>query len=410
MIKPYFLIALKNIIQNKTRTFVTLFLSCVTTVLLVFSTALMEGEHKIMLQNAVELYSGYIQITHKDFKDEPSLENLIEDSNQLVEKLETNEEIQAVTQRFETFVLLTSDTKSVGAMMAGINPLKEKQLSKLEKFLYKGSYLTAHDKNFIYIGAELAKNLNVNIGDTISYVGTGVDYSFCADNVIIKGIYKTGLFEFDSSSTFVNKSYFDEMFMSKKLATHIIVLPKNIENTQHLSDTLTALLNNTLIAQSWKEFMKSLVKAMEIDSVFGYITLAIFFTVIFFVILIYTLLSVYARIKEIGVLRAIGTKRAEIFKMLLFESALLSFISVLLGGIIGAYLAYYFNIHPIELGSEFEEQFKQYGLQSTHLPTDFNIVNILRDMLIIYVLCIASMLYPIFKVNRFKPIEAINHV
>lgn len=409
--KPYFLvIALKNIVHNKTRTIVTLFLSCISTVLLVFSTALMDGEHKTMLQNAVELYSGYIQITHKDFKDEPSFENIIENSNNLVGALEKNPNIQAVSQRFETFVLLTSDTKSIGAMIAGINPQKELTLSRLGKSLFKGSYLNNNDTNAIYIGEELAKNLKVDVGDKISFVGSAVDYSFCADNVIVKGIFKTGLFEFDSTSTFVNKSYFDEMFVSKNLATHIIVLPKNKQMAQELSNRLSPTLNKNLISQNWQEFMQSLVKAMEIDSVFGYITLAIFFIVIFFVILIYTLLSVYARIKEIGVLRAIGTKRGEIFKMLLFESALLSLISVIIGGLIGAYLAYYFNIHPIDYGKEFEEQFKQYGLQTTALPTDFNIINILRDMVIIYVLCVASMLYPIFKVNRYKPIEAINHV
>lgn len=226
----------------------------------------------------------------------------------------------------------------------------------------------------------------------------------------VRYVYKTGLYEFDSSTTFVNKKYFDKTFISENKATHIIVLPKDIDNSLELSNELSKTLDKNLISQDWKEFMSSLVKAMELDSVFGYITLAIFFIVILFVVLIYTLLSVYARIKEIGVLRAIGTKKSEIFKMLLFESTILSFISVIIGGLIGAYLAYYFNINPIDFGSEFEEQFKQYGLQTTTLPTDFNILNILRDMIIIYILCIISTLYPIFKVNSYKPIEAINHV
>lgn len=408
--KPYYLIAQKNILKNKTRSLVTILLSTVATVILIFSTALMDGEHKTMLKNAVELYSGYIQITNKNFKDEPSLDNLIENSTMLVEKLKQNSDIKAVAQRFETFILLNSNTKSIGAMIAGIEPQTEKSISRLENSLYDGKYLNEKDENSVYMGYELAKNLKVNTGDKISFVGTGVDYSFCADFLVIKGIFKTGLYEFDSSTTFVNKKYFDKTFISENKATHIIVLPKDIDNSLELSNELSKTLDKNLISQDWKEFMSSLVKAMELDSVFGYITLAIFFIVILFVVLIYTLLSVYARIKEIGVLRAIGTKKSEIFKMLLFESTILSFISVIMGGLIGAYLAYYFNINPIDFGSEFEEQFKQYGLQTTTLPTDFNILNILRDMIIIYILCIISTLYPIFKVNSYKPIEAINHV
>lgn len=410
MMKPYYFIALKNIFHNKTRSLVTIFLSTAATVILIFSTALMDGEHKTMLKNAVELYNGYIQITHKNFRDEPSLDSIIENSTQLINKLEENLDIKTVTQRFETFVLLNSPTKSVGAMIAGINPSKEKFTSKLEKSLYQGDFLNKNDTDTIYIGKDLANNLKVKIGDELSFIGTCVDYSFCADIFTVKGIFKTGIYEFDSSSSFVNKPYFDKIFLSKDLATHIVILPQDIQKAQTLSDKISKTLTPKLTSQSWKEFMHSLLKAMEIDSVFGYITLAVFFIVIFFVILIYTLLSVYARIKEIGVLRAIGTKQKEIFKMLFFESAVLSFISVIIGGAIGAYLAYYFNINPIDFGSEFDEQFKYYGLQSTALPTDFNILNIIRDMLIIYVLCIGSTLYPIFKVNSFKPIEAINHV
>ncbi len=408
--KPYYLISLKNILRNKTRSIVTILLSAASTVILIFSTALMDGEHKTMLKNAVELYNSYIQITNKNFRDEPSFDNLIEDSNALVKTLEQNKNIKALSQRFETFVLLNSDTKSLGAMISGVVPSKEEQISKLKKSLFKGSFLEDNDKNSVYMGYELAKNLKVKVGDKISFVGTGVDYSFCADNLFVKGVFKTGLYEFDSTATFINKKYFDEVFISKNLATHIVILPKNIEKSQELSKEISKTLDKTLVSQSWKEFMQSLVKAMQLDSVFGYITLAIFFIVIFFVILIYTLLSIYARIKEIGVLRAIGTKQKEIFKMLLFESVILSFISVIIGGLIGAYLAYYFNINPIDFGSEFEEQFKQYGLQSTALPTDFNLINILRDMIIIFFLCIVSTLYPIFKINHYKPIEAINHV
>jgi len=408
--KPYLLVALKNIKNNKSRTVVTILLSSISTAILVFLTAFMDGSHNLVLKNAVEVYPGYIQITQKDFMDNPSYDNLIEDPNTLVSKLSKNEKIASISQRFESFVLFSSDKKSMGAMISGIEPSKEKINSKLYESLVKGEYLDEDDGNFIYMGKELAKSLDVKIGDTISFVGNGADYSFCADNLIVKGIFQTGLFEFDSISSFVNRKYFDELFVSTDLATHLTIYPKDIQNSKALSDEISKSLNKDLVSQSWEEFMSALVEAMELDSIFGYITIGIFFIVIFFVILIYTLLSVYARIKEIGILRAIGTKNKEIFAMLLFESGVLSFVSVLIGGSIGALAAYYFNINPIELGNSFDDQFKQFGIMSTSLPTEFNIVNILRDSLIMFFLCVGSTLYPIFKINRFKPIEAINHV
>ena len=62
-----------------------------------------------------------------------------------------------------------------------------------------------------------------------------------------------------------------------------------------------------LVVKSYKETLKDLILAMEIDEIFGYITLGIFFIVIFFVIGIFAFLSVYARIRQIGVLRDHGS-------------------------------------------------------------------------------------------------------
>lgn len=408
--KPHYLIALKNIRRNKGRTFVTTILTAVSTAILIFLTAFLDGSHQTFLRSSVELYPSYIQITNKDFKDDPGFENIIRNSSILVNELSKNPKIQVLTQRFENFVLLSSDTKSLGSMIVGIEPQKEEQVSKLKKSLLFGEYLNTNDTNQVYLGEQLAHNLKVKVGDKISYVGTGVDYSFSADNLYVKGIFATGSYEFDESSAFVNKSYFDKAFISENLSTHIVILPKDITKAQILSDEINKNLPPDLLSQSWQEFMKALVQAMEIDSISGYITMGIFFLVIFFVILIYTLLSIFARTKEIGILRAIGTKQIEIFNMLFFESVVLTFIGVFIGGIIGTSLAYYFYINPLDFGSSYDEQFKQYGLINTAIPTAFEKMTILRDMFIMFILTIASTLYPIFKVNAIKPIEAINHV
>ncbi len=370
----------------------------------------MDGEHQTLLKSSVELYSGYINIKHNKFRDEPSIEYLIRDSDMMVDKLKNRDDIQAVSQRFDTFVLFSTDSRSVGGMLSGIQPESEKMTSKLKLSLLKGKYLQADDKDSLYIGSELAKLLKVDIGDRVSFIGTGSDYSFCADNLTVKGIFQTGLFEFDSQSAFLNKSYFDKVFLTESLATEIVLLPKNIDMADKASHSIQHTLSEELSSESWRESMKSLVKAMELDAIFGYITVGILFIVILFVILIYTFLTLFARIKEIGVLRAVGTSQREIFAMLFAESITLSFIGVVVGVLIGGGLALYFNINPIEFGAEFEEQFKQYGFINTAIPTDFNISNIFRDGLIIFALSIGSTIYPIIKVNSYRPVEAIHHV
>ncbi len=401
--------AMKNIRAYRNRSLVTILLITLTTALLVFDTAFMDGSHEKMLENAVEIYPGYVQITHKDFRDKPSLDNLIFNEALVRKTVAESGEIASFAARFETFVLYAGEEKAVGGMLTAIEPEEEKKLSRLSTSLREGEYLSAADTNKLYMGYELARRLRVKVGDELSFVGTGADYSFAADNLIVKGIFKTGLFEFDASAAFVNKPYFEEVMAAQNYATHFIILPAAPEKSDQLAIALNDKLDPEYLAESWRTTMEGLVQAMLLDSVFGYLTLAIIFIVIFFVILIYTWLTVFARMREIGVLRAVGTLPSEIRKMLVTESVLLALVSVILGGIIGGALAYYFNLNPIYF--EFsEEQFKQYGLAASAMPTTFSPLLIFRDMVVMFVVSVGSTMYPIIKVNRIKPIEAIHHV
>jgi len=405
----FFKIAVRNILAYRKRSIITVLLLSCTTALLVFATAYMDGSHARLIQSSVEIYPGYVQITHPGFRDNPSLENLIFDAAQVSASLKDFPGIAVFAPRFESYVLFSSAEKAVGGMFTGIEPEKEMQISRLAASLKQGSYLTSADNAMVYMGSELARRLKVGVGDQLAFVGTGADYSFAADTLTVKGIFQTGLFDFDSRASFVAKPYFDRMMAAKNYATHFIVQPERPVEAAALAVAIGRRLGPEYEAAGWQQTMAGLVQAMRVDSIFGYITLAIIFMVIFFVVMIYTLLVVYARVREIGILRAVGTGPGQIFAMLLLESVLLGLVSVLLGGLIGGVLAWYFHIHPIVF-SGMEEQFKQYGLALTAMPTDFAPLVIMRDMAIMFVLSVSATLYPIFKVNRFRPIEAIHHV
>ncbi len=402
-------LALRNIAAYKKRTIVTLLLTTITTGLLVFSTAWMDGSHQTMIKNAVEIYPGHIQITGKDFREKPSFDNLIFEAAIIQEKLSQIDGINYFASRFESFVLFSADEKAVGGMLTGIEPEQEKYLSRLASSLLKGEYLTQGDTNQVYIGHEFAKRLKIDLGDEVAFVGNGADYSFAADNLTVKGIFQTGLYGFDAGSAFIAKKYFDQIMAAENYATHFIVLPKRTEKAEELAVEISRVIGPDYQSASWNQIMADLVKAMQLDSLFGYITLGVIFIVIFFVIMIYTLLTVFARIHEIGILRAIGTTPQQILAMLLLESSLLALISVIIGGLIGGYFAYYFQLNPIVF-SGYEEQFKQYGLAVSAMPTAFAPLVIFRDMLVMFVLSVLSTLYPIIKINQYRPVEAMRHV
>lgn len=404
-----FKFALRSVFAYKKRSLVTVLLGAVSTALLVFASAWNDGSHGQMIKNAVEIYCGYIQITAAQFREKPGFDHLIFNVKSLQHNVETVPGVRAFSPRFESFVLFSAGEKAVGGMLTGIHPEKELTLSRLSSSLLQGEYLNETDSNQLYIGKELAKRLQVTVGEELVFVGSGADYSFAADKLIVKGIFQTGLFAFDASSAFLAKPYFDTIMASENIATHVIVLPDKPAQADLLAKRIGFTIGTGYQSASWTETMAALVKAMQMDSVFGYITLAIIFTVIFFVVMIYTLLTVFARIKEIGIMRAVGTSPGQILRLLLLESSILGVVSVFAGGVIGGGFAYYFSVHPMVFGG-MEDQFKQYGLAASAMPTAFEPITIFRDMAVMFVLLLFSTLYPIIRVNRYRPIEAMNHV
>jgi ABC-type lipoprotein release transport system permease subunit len=155
--------------------------------------------------------------------------------------------------------------------------------------------------------------------------------------------------------------------------------------------------------------MSSLVDAMEVDRISGMVMLWVFVILIFFVVMIYAYLTIYARTKEVGIMRALGTLPWQIVAILMIETAMLAFISVVLGGALGGALAYYFEVHPISFES-LEDIYQQYGFVEATLPADFTISSLLKGVLYVLILNLVSVMYPVWQIIRKKPIDAMHHV
>ena len=404
-----FALALKNILFYKGRAITTFVLTFVSTLLFILYVALMDGSHGSMLHNALKVYTGAIEIYKKGYRDIGGNEYLIRDVSAVERVLEQVEGIEAYTSRYETYGLLSAADNSAAAMVVGINPEKERNMGELSATLVEGVYLSDDSGNCIYAGVDLAKKLQAKIGDEVSFIGAASDNSFAADLFRLCGTFKTGAFEFDASASFITRSYFDELMYAQNMASYITLKLKDLDEVDTVNREIARKIDNSLESVNWKVLMHAMVEAMQVDSIFGYISLALFFVVIFFVIMIFGFINVSSRVREFGTLRCIGLSRGKIRLLLFYEIFILSTAAILLATPIGAYVAYYFSIHPIVIEG-MSETYKQYGVVSDEIPFSFEIFTITWNVLLIYLLNFLSVIYPIRYINGFRPIEATHHV
>jgi ABC-type lipoprotein release transport system permease subunit len=405
-----FSFAFKNILFYKGRSITTAVLTFISTMLFVVFVSMQDGSHKAMLENSLKIYTGAIEIYHTDYRDIGGNEYLIEDVKSITDKLLDIDGVEAFTARYETFGLLSTHENSAASMIAGVEPEKEKLISSIASSLIEGDFLSEESGNCLYMGSGLVQRLSIKLGDELAFVGGASDNSFAADIFKVCGVFKTGSFEFDLSTSFLSRSYFDTLMLSQNKASYITVKVDDLANVEAINKKIIDVLDDkNLESLTWKTLMKTMVEAMEVDSIFGYFSLAMFLIVIFFVIMIYGFINVSSRIKEFGVLRCIGLSKKNIFALLFYEMLILSTLAVLLALPIAGYICYYYSLNPIVIEG-IAEMYKDYGIISDEIPFDFSLFTISWNVLLIYALNFLSILYPYFYINSFEPIEASRHV
>ena len=402
-----FKLALKNILYYRGRSVTTFLLTFISAYFFIIYVAFMNGSHASMLKNALEVYTGSFQIYQKEYREEGGYDYLIEDNTMVFPILKQAQGIKAYSSRLETYGIASSKERSAAIMLTGVNFGREAKLSELKRALREGVY----DSNgsCLYVGSELAKKLQVSVGEEVSFVGSAVDYSFVAELFKVCGTFKTGLYDFDTQSAFMDRPYFDTVFLSKNMSSYIVAMVNDMRRNDEIARKIGADLPPDLRLYTWQELMKSMVQLMKVDSLFGYISMGLFFLVIFFVIMIYSFINVSTRLREFGILKSIGLGESGVRRLLLYEMLLLTLGALLLAVPLGAWTAWYFEVHPIVIPG-MSEMYREYGVVSDTVPTLFDPFTVIWNTLLVFGLNLLSILYPIRYVSSFTPMEAMRHV
>lgn len=262
-------IAWRNLWRNKRRTAITSASILFAVFFAIMMRAQQLGFYDHMIKNAIESYSGFLQIQHIDYQADPSLENTFECPNDFLSSLERIPGIKAVVPRVETFAMTSTGTLTKGTLVIGIDPEKESKLSKPENMLvryritpeaiiklkeekqlpndileklnglannsytntgtiamdleidkvdqkeyleiiasvsqYQGSYLEKDD-NKVLVSDRLSKYLMISVGDTLVLMGQGFHGSTAAGLYPVKGIVKFANPELDNKLIYMTLS------------------------------------------------------------------------------------------------------------------------------------------------------------------------------------------------------------
>ena len=407
--------AWRNVWRNPRRTWLTISAIGFACVILIFMLSFQFGAYQTMINSAIQINTGHLQIQADNYFEKKSMRQVVPIPGPVLQAVSQIESVQAVTPRANAFSLVSSDNRTAGAMIIGVDPESEARVSTLETLVRKGEFLTRAkpDTNPAMIGRLMAQNLQLDIGDELVVLGQGRDGSVAATALTVCGIYSSGQDEFDRSTLHMPLDNFQEVYSMRGAVHEIVVQVSGLDQVGPVKRVLSGRLDQmpggkNLTVLDWEALMPGLTQAIKLDLTIGIVFWGLLVLVVAFSILNTFLMAVFERTREFGVMMAIGTRPGRLVKMMLYESSAMTLVGIGLGIVLGCMVTWIFQHIGIDF-SEASDVLQQYGISGRIYP-QLSIITALAGPMLVLIVTFAVSLYPALKIKGLKPVEAMGHV
>ena len=396
-------LAWRNIWRNNRRTLITQFALVVALSLMIAFSGLTWGLIKQMERNATLLGPGEIQIHSPGYLDDRSIYRVIDHPDIIINKIEKLGVNAA--PRLQGFGLVSQGENSSGAQIWGVDLMREKEVTEFHNHLFKGSFLKK--ERDVLLGKKIAVTLDASIGDELVIVTQAADGSIGNDLYRVAGILSGISEEIDRSTIMMSIGDFKNIFSLGDVATEIAIRRGDeTENLNNLRDRIKNITPDEEV-KTWREIFPAVSDMLELTDVSIYILLIIIYLAGSLIMLNTMLMSVFERIKELGIMMAIGLRPLQVLILIFLETFFLTLCGSLVGLLCGVSLSLYLTHYGLDLSS-ITEGFSFVGiLAEPHWFAVTNITTVLPPVIFLFVLSLIAVIYPAMKASLLKPVDAL---
>ncbi len=404
----FFRLAWRDLWRNKRRSLLTIAAIAFAILMVAVTRSLQYGVYDTMESLAVRLYNGEIQIHRRGFQAEQTLTYFLrENERDWQALLQAHPELTACARRLTSFGLVSSDSASTGALIVGIEPGRESRITQFTTMVRRGSRLQPDDDHRVLVGMTLARNLQVDLGDTLIVLTQGYRNQMGADSYVVKGLVSIGQADLDRALMVMRLKDAQELFSLEGGITQVVCRTHNFRKATGVSHRLSRDLGErSYEVLSWEQMMPELKQIILVDNVSGAIYLAFLLIVVGFEIFNTTMMSVIERTREFGVLQAIGVKPRQVSGLILWESCLKILVALVVGLILTGIVISILERHPIPLSDELREAYSSYGFALDDLRFSGKLRVYLEPVISITIVALSAIIFPLYKTARLTPVEA----
>lgn len=340
-------LAYRNFFRNTRRSLISGVSVAIAIAVIIFAYSYLKGMTYSIIDNVVRLVSGHVRVTTREYERRERMLPLSEAMDLTPELFQAldREGVTAVTFRIKFGVMLGEGDNTIPALGYGVDPEKETAILGFDKRIVQGEYI-ADDDQAVILGRELARRLGKKVSDTLTIITRTAYDSPTGMNLIVKGIYATGLGGIDRSIFYLPLKKAQELLDLDNKATEIVVILRDRDRAPALAGAIRHQFPNLSVTPYQDNpILRILIADESIFMVFYFIILLVACSTIANTML----MVVFERQREIGMLKALGMGSGSVIAMLIIESGLIGLSGSIVGCLIGALFSYWLKFRGIDL-------------------------------------------------------------
>lgn len=333
-------LAFINLLRSKRRTVLLCSGLALGSAFIIFTLNMSSSASKEITHEILSSYIGLYQVTHPDYY-EKGVTKKFNFYKTLQPQDVSSIQTETSTPRATTTVFLVGNRKSSGAVLVGIDPIKEGRLNRLSNSVKEGEFFNHVDIKQILIGRRLAELLSLKIGDEVGLVGTSTDGSIANDMFVVVGILNLGGGEVEESMVFTRIQDVRDFSSMPSESFHQLVEFNTFASPAPDKEGVYKITR-------WEKLLPSVSRALNFLTSFMLSISALVVIVLSLGMANSLNITFIEREKELLGLNTIGMSLSMIVGSLLIEIFLLTFIGLIIGNFLGTLASYYFHYHPLD--------------------------------------------------------------
>ncbi len=412
---PWWRIGWRNLGRNRRRTLITAAGLAVGYLAVVLLVGFMEGLSAQMIESGTGLLTGHLQVHATDYRPERSIYATIggragTDVDRLIAEITADPAVRAATPRVFAGGLISSDSATVAGVLIGVDPKREPRVSRLLGSIVRGA--PPDSDRAVAIGAEMARQLDVDVGDELVVVTTAADGSLGNELYTVAGVFETGLAELDRSYALLPIAALQALIALAPNRVHEIAATTTDPwlapaAAARIAQRLSSIGAPVEVAP-WTELRPEMLDYFRLAKSWNYIVVAIVFAIALFGVANTMLMATFERRREFAVMLALGTTPTAVVLTVLAEALALGAVSLAAGAALTAPIMVWLHHSPPDLSWLYGDYTMFGALIRPILRVEYNSAVAVWAAVALLLTALAAALYPAARAARVPPADTLS--